>query len=288
MTRRQLSRPSARSRTALISALLTAAAVLALTTAPASGGFVAKIANSTNSVGSASTFVCSTALGADTSTALFQWPLADATTTTTAADISGTGNTGTYQGTRTIDSSASPACPRDGGTAWSLDGSTNYADFPTQQTNPTTFTLEIWFKTTTAAGLLIGFGDKATGASSNYDRHLYITTSGGVTFGLYNGSRLTITSPTTGYNDGKWHYAAATVSSAGSKLYVDGKQAATSTTMTTPENFNGYWRIGDNLISGWAGAGNQFFKGSLRYAAVYTSALTATQIANHFGAGSGT
>ena len=243
--------------------------------------------NSSNTVGSASTFFCSTALGADTSTALFQWPLADATSATTAADISGNSNTGTYQSTRTIDSSASPACPRDGGTAWSLDGSTNYADFPTQQTDPTTFTIEIWFKTTTAAGLLIGFGDKPTGASSYYDRHLYITTSGGVTFGLYNGSRLTITSPTTGYNDGKWHYAAATVSSAGSKLYIDGKQVATSSTMTTPENFSGYWRVGDDLISGWTGAGNPFFKGTLRYAAVYTSALTATQIANHFGAGSG-
>ena len=270
-------------------AALAVLALLGLTTAPALGAYTAKIANTANSVGSAPYFLCSDALAQDKANALFQWPLSDTAAATAAADISGKGATGTYQGTRAVDTAAPLACPRDGGRAWSLDGTSSYADLATQQTNPTTFTIEIWFRTTTPTGRLIGFGSSATGGSGSFDRHLYVNKSGGVTFGVYNGAVRTISSPATTYANGAWHYAAATLSSGGIVLYVDGVKVASDTTVTTAQNYNGYWRVGYDSLSGWTNVGtSNYFKGSLRYAAVYTTALTATQIGNHFGAGSGT
>lgn len=264
------------------------AALLALTAAPALGGYTAKIANSTDTVGSAPYFVCSDALGQDKAAALFQWPLSDLAASTSVADISGKGNAGAYQGTRAVDTTTPLACPRDGGRAWSLDGTSSYADFATSQANPTAFTIEVWFRTTTPTGRLIGFGSAATGASGSYDRHLYLTKTGTVAFGVYPGSIKTITSTAT-VADGAWHQAAATLSSAGMVLYVDGAKVASDTTVTTAQNYTGYWRVGYDSLSGWPNTGtSNWFKGGLRYAAVYTSALSASQIATHWGAGSGT
>lgn len=272
-------------------ALASAAALLALggialATPGAFGGFSAKIANSTDTVGTATWFQCSSALGADSGTALFQWPLSDAAGSTAAADVSGAGHAGVYQGTTTTDATAPMACPRDPGTSWSLDGTTQSAYYDTAQVNPQVFTIEIWFRTTVAGGKLIGFGGTKTGGSSQYDRHLYINSKGQVVFGIYSGTAHTVTS-TAGYTDGAWHSAAATLSSAGMVLYVDGAQVAADPASTTPENFTGYWRVGYDTIGGaWPSAPTSgYFKGRLRYAAVYTSALTAAQIKAHDAAG---
>ena len=59
------------------------------------------------------------------------------------------------------------------------------------------------------------------GSGGNYDRHIYLDGAGKVWFGVYNGGDDTISTPTS-YNDGSWHMAAATISSSGMALYVDG------------------------------------------------------------------
>ncbi len=54
----------------------------------------------------------------------------------------------------------------------------------TPATNPSVYSEEIWFKTsTTKGGKLIGFGDAKTGLSSNYDRHIYMQDDGRIVFG---------------------------------------------------------------------------------------------------------
>jgi hypothetical protein len=266
------------------------AVAAALATLPsASGAFTARIANSADTATTAKYFRCTDALAQDAASAVFQWPLSDAAGAAGPADISGQGHPGTYQGTVTTTSAAPLACPRDGGTAWSLDGATTYADYAVQQTNPQVFTIEIWFRTTVAGGKLIGFGASATGANSTYDRHLFLTTTGAVVFGVYSSGAHTVTSAASGYNDGKWHYAAATLSSAGMALYVDGKAAVTNPT-TAAESGTGYWRVGyDSISTTWSTPQTRtFFTGDLRYAAVYSTALTAAQITAHWAAGTGT
>ena len=268
-------------------AALTLASICALSgsTPFALAGFTAKISNSTNTVATAPYFKCSDAEAADKGTALFQYYLNDATGSTTAADSSGNAANGTYQGSMTTSTATPLACSRDTGGAYVLNGTTSYISTPTKYTNPTTFSEEVWFKTTVAAGKLIGFGSAQTGSSSQYDRHIYLSTTGALVFGIYNGGIKIITTPKA-YNDGQWHQVVGTLSpTAGMSLYVDGSLIGTNTA-TTPENTSGYWRIGYDNTSGWSNNGsNYYFNGSMRYAAVYSSVLTAQQISNHYAAG---
>ncbi|WP_431278361.1 LamG-like jellyroll fold domain-containing protein [Leifsonia poae] len=84
-----------------------------------------------------------------------------------------------------------------------------------QTTNPTTYSEEIWFKTTTTkGGKLIGFGDAKTGLSGSYDRHIYMQDDGHIVFGTWTGQTNTITSPTA-LNNNQWHYAVATQGAGG-------------------------------------------------------------------------
>ena len=60
--------------------------------------------------------------------------------------------------------------------------------------NPTVYSEELWFKTTTTnGGKLIGFGNTNSGTSSGYDRHVYMETDGRLTFGVWTGQTNTIT-----------------------------------------------------------------------------------------------
>lgn len=151
-----------------------------------------------------------------------------------------------------------------------------------QFTNPTSYSLETWFKTTTqTGGKLIGFGNERTGLSSNYDRHLYMQDNGALVFGTWTGFTNTITSPNS-YNDGAWHHAVVTQSSNGMAMYVDGGLVGTNG-QTAAQDYSGYWRIGgDNT---W-GSSSQYFTGNLDEVAVYPSALSASRIAEHYALGS--
>jgi PKD repeat protein len=149
----------------------------------------------------------------------------------------------------------------------------------TQVSNPTTYTEEIWFKTsTTKGGKLIGFGDAKTGLSNNYDRHIYMQNDGRIVFGTWTGQANTITSPTP-LNNNQWHQAVATQGADGLKLYVDGQLVGTNPA-TGAQAYNGYWRIGgDNT---W-GSSSPYFSGTLDEAAVYPTVLSAQDVANHYG-----
>jgi hypothetical protein len=194
-----------------VAAVLIAAA-LAPSTAAA---FTAKISNTADTVGTAPYFTCAAA--ATAYSPFFSYPLADAATASanTAADVSGNTRTGTY-GTNIAPSASNPCSNRDttGSILLSGTGTTTLVQTPTQVTNPTVFTETIRFKTVTGGGKLIGFGNLATGTSSNYDRHLYLTNTGQVVFGVYNNVVFTAISPAT-YLDGNWHQATATLSTAG-------------------------------------------------------------------------
>jgi hypothetical protein len=272
------------------------AAVLALSVASvcalagstpfAIAGFTAKISNGTNTVATAPYFKCTNAEAADTAGSLFQYYLNEASGSTTAADSDGNSANGTYQGTMATSTTTPIACSRDTGGAYVLNGTSSFVSTPTSYANPTTFSEEVWFKTTVAGGLLIGFGSNQVNSSGQHDRQIYLNTSGKLVFGSYNGTTQVVTSPNA-YNDGKWHHVASTMSaSTGMRLYVDGALVASNTAYTTPENATGYFRIGYDTTSGWPGtASNYYFTGSMRYAAVYSTVLTAGQISNHYAAG---
>jgi hypothetical protein len=271
-------------------ASVTALCVIALLVPSTTAGYIASIRNSTNTAGTAPYFTCSgaDALTADGANARFVYKLNEASGSVVAGDSASGLLPGTYVGSMTTSTTTPIACPRDGGSAYVLNGSTSYVSAGTLLpiNAPTVFSTEVWFKSTVPSGKLFGFGNQATGASGQYDRHVYFSTTGQLIFGIYNSGYHVVTSPSS-YTDGVWHLMDATFSStAGMALYVDGALVGSDPTTTVGESHTGYWRIGYDNLSGWPNSGsNYFFTGSMRFAAVYNTALTAAQVANHYAAG---
>ncbi|MGY1841499.1 PKD domain-containing protein, partial [Modestobacter sp. SYSU DS0985] len=147
---------------------------------------------------------------------------------------------------------------------------------------PDTFTTEAWFRTTTTqGGKLIGFGSASTGISSNRDRHVYMDLEGRVHFGVYDGARRSINGSEV-YNDGEWHHVVASLSPAGMSLYLDGALVGSRAEVTAGQSYSGYWRIGGDR--GWVG--DDWFTGQIDEVAIYPTALSAAQVADHHTLGS--
>lgn len=275
-----------RTGSAVTATVLAALCLLALFTPSTTSGYSARITNPTNKAGTAAYFLCTEAVRADIAGALFAYRLNEATGSAFAGDFSNNNTPGTYRGQMTGDTAAKPACPRDAGGAYTLNGSTSYVSTPTYRASGNTFSIEVWFKTSTGGGKLIGFGNASTGTSTIYDRHLYLTDTGQVVFGVYPNQVKTVVSPLS-YTDGTWHHAVATLSGAGMNLYIDAQKVATDPATTTGQSYAGYWRIGYDNLAGWGATqpANFYYKGSLRFAAAYTAALTPGQVTTHYNAG---
>jgi len=211
------------------------------------------------------------------------WRL-DESSGTTAADDSNNGNTGQY-GTGVTLGTPGALVSYPGDTAVTLDGASDgVISGSTAGASPSSFSTELWFKTTTTSGgKLIGFGNSQTGLSSNYDKQVYMTDSGQLVFGTYNGGTDTVISSNS-YNDGSWHYLVATQGANGMALYVDGALTG-SNTVTTNQSYTGYWRIGGDNLNSWPyQPTSDYFAGSVDEAAVYPTALTAAQVSAHYAA----
>lgn len=284
--RRSLPRPRRAGLIVATAAALALAAGAAL--APGSfSAYVAKVTNSTDTAATAPFFTCAGALAGDKASALFTLPLNEASGSTTAVDTDSGAYPGTYRGTMTTSTTTPLACKRDSGGAYVLNGTSSFVTSALQQSSPQTFSEEVWFKSTVAAGRLMGFGNSATGTSSSYDRQIFfVPSTGQLSFATYNGGNRVITS-TAAYNDGNWHQVVATMSpSTGMILYVDGTVVASNATYTTAETDTGYWRIGYDNLNGWVTAGtNYYFTGQMRFASVFSTVLTAAQVSAHYNAG---
>ncbi|HEY3407818.1 MAG TPA: LamG-like jellyroll fold domain-containing protein, partial [Propionicimonas sp.] len=168
--------------------------------------------------------------------------------------------------------------------ASSFNGSgTGFAVSNAAQVGPDTFSVEAWFNTTsTAGGKILGFGNSATGDSSNYDRHVYLDSNGHLTFGVYPGGVRTVTSPKT-YRDGQWHQVVATLGASGMVLYVDGAKVAARTDTTFGQSYTGYWRVGGDNLGGWPSQpASNYLNGQIDDVAVYPTVLTSAKIKQHY------
>lgn len=199
----------------------------------------------------------------------------------TANDSSANGAVGIYAGGVTLGQAGALGGQ---GTAATFDGTSGTVGAATAVGGPSVYSEELWFKTTTThGGKLIGFGDRQSGTSGNYDRHVYMENSGQLTFGVWTGQTNTITSPAS-YNDGRWHYLVATQGPAGMKLYVDNTLIGTNP-QTGQQAYTGYWRVGGDTV--WSGDSN-FFAGTIDEVAVYSKQLSPLDVRSHFLAGGGT
>jgi signal peptidase I len=265
------------------------AVVLVVALAPALGvGAHAAYARSTlgpgTTFGALSSYPCLAPTPADSPTLSFAFNEPSGTSATDGAGA----NTGTLQSGATR---VAGGCPPAAASPYlTLNGTTAAAvTTATVVSAPSSYSIEIWFRTTSATGgRLLGFGNSSTGTSTAYDRMLYLTNAGKVVFGAYNLTNVAVTSPAS-YNDGAWHHAVATMDGvlggAGMKLYVDGALVGSNTNLVSQTGV-GYWRVGADNLTGWPGAPTTTgLTGSVDDAAVYSSALTAAKVSAHYSAG---
>jgi signal peptidase I len=239
------------------------------------------------------------------------WKLDETGTTTasqTAADSSGNGHTGQYNGngtpnvtatyfTRGVNGAMITDTPDSAVTLNNANSCINTVS-NTLITAPAAVTVMIWFKTSAGysqGGKLAGFEKPRVGVAApstgTYDRMLYMDGNGKVWFGVYNGAYVTLGSTGT-LNDGNWHMAVGTVGATGTRLYIDGVLNAANAANTAAEATTGVWRAGCGNLAGWGGSWggannpttdstvvqNRPFLGSLDEFTVYTSELSATNI----------
>lgn len=195
------------------------------------------------------------------------------------ADLSGNGNDGHLNPFYTLTADRKGAANN----AYTFDGTEGYVYTTTSFTNPSTFSINAWFKTTTTSGgLLVGFANTQINSMTSFDRLLYMGTDSKLYFGVYDGASTHIITSTSTYNDGNWHMATAVMNpTTGMKLYVDNSSAGTDPN-TVCQNYTGWWHIAFSSTAGWTNAAD-FFGGTLDDIWIYNIALTSSQVTQLYG-----
>jgi hypothetical protein len=196
------------------------------------------------------------------------WKL-DETSGTTAADATGSGNTGTVTGSATWVSAVH-------NNGFSFNGTTKIQASGLIG-SPSNVTVAAWANLTAAdtnGAEVISLGDR-------FVLRLDDASSTRATF--WNGSSWVTVSISQTFAGTGWHHFAATFDDAANtlRLYVDGVQAASVTTSSSISYFGG----GSNTVIGRHGnaATNRDFTGTMDDVRVYSDALTATQVAELYG-----
>lgn len=216
------------------------------------------------------------------STPWASWRMGEASGTT-LADSSGSGHPATVSATGTT--AGVPGVFADDAARSFSSGGAGCAVSTSSMTNPTTFSLELWFKGSGAGGGLIGFTDgSAADATAPYtwDRSVWVDDAGRLNFGVYTGSTAVVTSTAT-FLDGEWHQVVATFgASGGQRLYVDGVLEG-SLPVSTIQWYIGYWHIGCTKLVGWPNQpASSYFTGTLDEVAVHTVELDPATIAYRY------
>ncbi|QIS38504.1 PKD domain-containing protein [Clavibacter capsici] len=188
-----------------------------------------------------------------------------------------------FEDLRVDNATRGAAGPLDGSTATTFSGQDgSFAVTPQAAVSPNTFSVESWVRTTsTSGGKVVGYGNNSTGTSGNYDRMVYLDNDGRIFFGVYTGATQTLSSAP-GFNDGKWHQIVATMSSAGMKLFVDGKLVGQRADTTAGQDYTGYWRVGGDNLGGWPNQPRSYhLAGDIAQVSIYPTALTRADVVDH-------
>ncbi|MCW2820161.1 MAG: cell surface protein [Marmoricola sp.] len=229
----------------------------------------------------------SDAVNAD-SPSLF-WRLGEGTGSSVAADSGNKLVPGEVKGKPTFGQAGQTA----GDTAAGFDGATTNVVTQDQVDGPQAYSVEAWFKTSsTTGGKIIGFGNNRTGldfsgnttVSGNYDRNVYMSNDGTLTFGSYDNG-FNVISSSAAYNDGQWHYVVGTQSpAAGTTMYVDGAKIGHGGNGNN-QSYAGYWRVGGDNLGAWPNQPtSNFFSGTIDDVAVYPTVLNRSQMVSHYTA----
>jgi hypothetical protein len=205
-------------------------------------------------------------------------------TGTTATDLSGNGNSGTYNGTdpefNTVPGPSS-FLPN----ALYFDGFTSFVDLSTGA-NPTMLnfggpiTMEAWVQPVDP-GQSLGYILAKGYDNDNNGNELTLRLNGN----QYQGGAYNYSVGQKGAGGGTpttdWAYVVSTFDGTNWNMYVNGQLVAQSADSVGAINWPAPWAIGDGTVSG----NTRFFNGNICQVALYTNALTAAQVYAHYFAG---
>lgn len=285
--------PVSRRLWTIVSAIVLIVVVILILQLSTLATFVSAINNSANSVPTRTYFTCRNAVSPSGSPQPFLAYALDNANAGTEPDISGNGRSGAHTAP-ILASDLQPnfACQRETvkASVYFLGAHCLIANSAPISAGPSVFSLEAWFRTAHRNGKIAGFGNTTGAADSQYDRHIYIDSSGRVVFGVFTWGLQTLASPAgRNYADDQWHHVVATINSSSMNLYLDGQLSAQYVGPLITQPFAGYWKFGCGRLAGWpngdgsgfAGAAD-FYTGYLQYVAAYHTALTAQQVKEHY------
>lgn len=171
-----------------------------------------------------------------------------------------------------------------------FDGVDSIVELPTDTLKTAAFpTIELWFKTTTPSGVLVGFQNEELGEKpASWRPVLNIDGAGKLRGEFYLTGSPTptpIVSPAA-VTDGTWHHAVLTAAANTQSLYLDGVKVGTLTGALT-EQSRDYAYLGAGYgSSGWMGLaeGDYHFKGQMDEVVFYDHTLDAATITDHYAA----
>jgi hypothetical protein len=221
-----------------------------------------------------------------TTSAISQWRLGEASGTSMVDSVTSVPNNGTYVNAPTF--GVTGAIANDANKAVLYNGTNQYSTVTREIAGD--FSIELWVKSSQSfIGPLFGqpscsqwwqgAGLVDADASGGFQDFGLSMCAGKIVAGV-GVPEISVVSPST-YNDNQWHYVVftRTQSTGGLALYVDGSLVASGTANTNPVNASAV------MTFGRLAPGSNYFAGVLDEVAVYTSALTSTNVTDHYQLG---
>jgi hypothetical protein len=227
------------------------------------------------------------------------WRLGEASGTN-AADTSGNGNNATYVGSVALGQAG--AIVADSNTAVGFTGAANTGvqlpssvfNFPTTGSTTTYVrTFEAWFNTTSNGAILGQVGGDSlppgNGSFSGWVPAVYVDSTGLLRVEMFwhGATNVQIVSPAK-VNDGNWHHLVDVYNNGTETAYLDGASIGSQSATESSYNTGYSYYLGAGYTGSWPNAPSgawSYFNGRIDEAAVYTTALSATQVMSHFNAG---
>lgn len=173
-------------------------------------------------------------------------------------------------------------------TSAGFDGIDSVVELPADTLKNAAFpTIELWFRTSTPSGVLVGFQNTELGEKPTSWRPVLNIDGAGKLRGEFyltgNPGATPIVSTRT-VTDGQWHHAVLTAAANTQTLYLDGvKVGSLSGALTEQSRDYAYLGAGHGS-SGWMGLenGDYHFKGLMDEVAFYDHTLDAATVAEHY------
>ncbi|NDK25309.1 DNRLRE domain-containing protein [Streptomyces sp. TR1341] len=175
-------------------------------------------------------------------------------------------------------------------TSVAFDGTDSVIEIPTGTLKAAAYpAVELWFRTSTPSGVLVGFQNEELGDKpSSWRPVLNIDGSGKLRGEFYltgspGASPIVSAQPVT---DGRWHHVVLSAGATAQTLYLDGAKVGSLTGAITDQSGYHAYIGGGYASTGWMGLASDtyHFKGEMDEVAFYDHPIDAATVAEHYAA----